>query len=654
MRTGKRLMGLLLALAMAFTLVACGSVQQEQSGAQQEQESVPDAEATYAALLFDTSKVHTVDIAISEADWADLRANPLEKTKYKVDVTIDGETVEQVSFATKGNTSLSSVAEDADSDRYSFKINFGKYVKGQTYHGLNKLNLNNIYADATYMKDYLSYEIFRQAGVDAPLVSYVWLTVNGEDFGLYVAIEDVSESYLERTNDGQGVLYKPESEQFENLGKQPEGDGPFADGQDNAQGQTAENGESAATGQSGQKDGSGKNGMPGKGGFGGQMPTPPNGMNGNNGQMPAMPGGMNGNPSQGMTPPGGTEGNSNMPTPPTGTDGSNQMPTPPDGAAMPGDGQMPNGGAMPGFMGFGGQSNGADLKYTDDEADSYSDIFDNNETDADDGASQRVIAALKALSEGRELETYLDTEEIIRYFAAHNFVLNYDSYTGNMLHNYYLYEKDGKLAMLPWDYNLAFGAFSGGMAEGDATALINTGIDTPLSGATEDARPMWSWIVSDETYLAQYHAVYDQLLTDYFESGEFEKQMDALYEMLLPYVEKDPSAFYTADEFKTAFATLKETCLLRAQSIRAQLDGTLSTKSEEQTAESQIDASGLNIRDMGSQGGGRNGEGGFLGGGWGGQGNFPGGFDPSQWGNGQTPGSPPDATSSATPSAAAS
>ncbi|MBR5943784.1 MAG: CotH kinase family protein, partial [Lachnospiraceae bacterium] len=168
------------------------------------------ATSEYASKLFDTSYVHTINIEISEEDWADLLENPTEKTKYKVNVTIDGETIEEVSFATKGNTSLSSIASDPDSDRYSFKINFGKYVDYQTYSGLDKLNLNNIYADNTYMKDYLSYAIFSAAGVESPLTSYVWVTVNGEDFGLYLAIEDIGESYLDRTADGEGELYKPE------------------------------------------------------------------------------------------------------------------------------------------------------------------------------------------------------------------------------------------------------------------------------------------------------------------------------------------------------------------------------------------------------------------------------------------------------------
>lgn len=75
-----------------------------------------------------------------------------------------------------------------------------------------------------------------------------------------------------------------------------------------------------------------------------------------------------------------------------------------------------------------------------------------------------------------------------------------------MLHNYYLYENDGKLSMLPWDYNLAFGAFAGGGEKGGssgATSLVNTGIDTPLSGSQESDRPMWSWIASSEEYLEQ-------------------------------------------------------------------------------------------------------------------------------------------------------
>ena len=583
----KTIVFLLVFSLLIMSFAACSKY--SDNGSKQDEAS--NAGAAYADKLFDVSFVHTVNITISEDDWTDLQENPTDKTKYHTDITIDGETIKDVSFATKGNTSLTAVAANENSNRYSFKVNFGKYVDGQTYYGLNKLNLNNIYADATYMKDYFSYEIFRQAGVSSPLVSYVWLTINGEDHGLYIAIEDVSESYLERTANGEGELYKPETEQLADMGNggRPDGmpDGEMSTMPDGAAmpdpGANAGNGQNSPPDMQGNTppDGSGEN-----------MPTPSNGaqqpqgnpdFNSNmapNGEMPALPEGET-MPEQGVGMPGG------------------------NGVGIPGE----NGVGMPGENGgFGSDANGADLKYTDDSIDSYSDIFDNDETDADDESKARVIAALKALSTGEDLEDYIDTDEVIRYFAAHNFVLNYDSYTGNMLHNYYLYESNGKLSMLPWDYNLAFGAFAGGGEQGgvsDATDLVNAGIDTPLFGPQESDRPMWSWIASNEEYLEQYHQVYDEFLK-YFESGDFDAEIDRLYEMLLPYVEKDPSAFYTVDEFRTAYGTLKQFCNLRAESIRKQLDGTLSTKTDEQNSADRVDASSVTVSDMGTHDAGKN------------------------------------------------
>ena len=113
------------------------------------------------------------------------------------------------------------------------------------------------------------------------------------------------------------------------------------------------------------------------------------------------------------------------------------------------------------------------------------------------------INALKNLSEQTDLENTVDIEEVIRYFVVHGFLCNGDSYTGSMIHNYYLYEEDGKLSMIPWDYNLAYGTFQ---AE-DADSAVNDPIDTPLS-VTEgsDDRPMFSWITSCDEYLEMYHA----------------------------------------------------------------------------------------------------------------------------------------------------
>lgn len=62
-------------------------------------------------------------------------SNPLKEEYHRADITINGETFYNVGIRTKGNTSLSQVAS-SDSERYSFKVKFDKYVNGQSYYGL--------------------------------------------------------------------------------------------------------------------------------------------------------------------------------------------------------------------------------------------------------------------------------------------------------------------------------------------------------------------------------------------------------------------------------------------------------------------------------------------------------------------------------------
>ncbi len=525
----RRAIPVLLSLTMLMGTTACSNTQGT------------DTDTTdYANALFDDSYVHTIDIQIDDESWADLLANPTDQTKYETTVVIDGNTMENVSFATKGNSSLSQVA-GSDSDRYSFKINFSKFVEDQTYGGLDKLNLQNIFSDATYMKDYLAYEIMRESGVAAPLTSYISVSINGELFGLYLALEDISTSFLERTYGANyGELYKPETEMLGNMGQH-----------DMKNMERPENGEM------------------------------PEGMERPEGTDATQ--GMNDNQNNGLS---------------SQTDVKNSENT---GIRQ----EMKE--RHEGGMGMGGTAKGADLAYTDDEISSYSDIFDNAETDATDEDKARLIASLKQLSTGENLEQCVDVDAVTRYFVAHNFLLNGDSYTGSMLHNYWLYEDDGILTMLPWDYNLAFGGFHMN-GDNDTTSIVNTAIDTPLDEQNVGNRPMWDKLMASDENLQLYHDYFDKLITDYFESGEFENTVSRVSAMIRPYVENDPTAWYTVDEFDTGVDTITQFCLLRAESIRKQLDGTLASTTEAQNDADMVDASTIDLTAMGSQGRGKDGE----------------------------------------------
>ena len=479
---------------------------------------------TYADRLFDTSRVHTIDIIID--DWEGFLSTAQSEEYTVCDVVIDGEAFRTVGIRGKGNTSLSTVAS-MDSDRYSFKLEFDQYDSGGSYYGLDKLSLNNLIQDNTMMKDYLTYRMMNEFGAAAPLCSYVYITVNGEDWGLYLAVEAVEESFLQRNyGTGYGDLYKPDNM---DMGGGRGNGKDFDISQFQSQQETSESATEPEQAQIPEGFGGGRGGR--------------------------IPGGMgNFDPSQqdGFDP--AQQGN---------FDPSQQ-----------------------GGRGFGGgmSSGTTKLQYVDDAPSSYSAIFDSAKTDVTTADQNRLIAALKTLSQGSDPAQAVDAEAVLRYFVVHNFVVNGDSYTGSMVHNYYLYEQGGRLSMIPWDYNLAYGTFMGGSAD----QSVNDDIDSPLSVTGAD-RPMIDWIYASEEYTQLYHQYFREFL-DTVDAQAIIQQAKAL---ISPYVEKDPTRFCTYEEFETGVKTLSAFCDLRSQSVTAQLEGTAAN----------IDTSALNLSDMGSMGG---------------------------------------------------
>lgn len=500
----------------------------------------------YENRLFDTASVHTIDIVME--DW-DGFIDTCENEEYvPCAVVIDGEVYKNVGIRAKGNTSLRNVSA-MGSSRYSFKIEFDQYEKGKSYHGLDKLSLNNLIQDNTYMKDYLSYQMMAAAGAAAPLCSYTYITVNGEEWGLYLAVEGVEESFLKRNYGSQyGELYKPDSV---DMGGGP-GNGREFDFERFREEMPESGGEIPESG--------------------GEIPS---------GAPEMLEGGE-------MKPPD----MSNM-----SDSGSTEPPSVSENEIPKRQG-MTDGGFAGGPMGGMG-SDDVKLIYTDDSYDSYANIFDNAKTDITDIDRDRLIAALKRLNAGEEIADTVDTEAVIRYFVAHNFVCNFDSYTGSMIHNYYLYEKDGQLSMIPWDYNLAFGGFQ---ASGDAGEMVNFPIDDPVSGGELSSRPMLAWIFDHEEYTELYHQYFRTFISEYFDSGYFEEQIDKTIELIAPYVEKDPTKFCTFEEFETGSGALKAFCLLRAESVKGQLDGKIPSTAEgqRQDASALVSADDLSISDMGT------------------------------------------------------
>ncbi len=519
----------------------------------------------YENRLFDNTRVHTIDIVMD--NWDEFINNATSEEYYTAAVVIDGEAYKNVGIRGKGNTSLSNVAS-MNSERYSFKVEFDHYDNSITYHGLDKLSLNNLIQDSTMMKDYLTYTMMNEFGAVAPLCSFVYITVNGEDWGLYLAVEGIEDSFLERNyGTNYGELYKPDSVSF---------GGGRGNGKDFDMDDFMKREESADDSRQGTAIPSRDNLDPSSV-FGGNMPDMgnfdpsqmPEGFVGGN--MPDI-GDFDPSQMQGSMPqmPGKTQGNSNNG----------------DKSSAGGRGDFNFGG----MGGFGMGSSDVKLQYIDNNIDSYSNIWNNAKTDITEADQYRLVESLRKLSNGEQIESVVDVEQVIRYFVVHNYVCNGDSYTGSMIHNYYLYEENGQLAMLPWDYNLAFGTFQGGNGQ----STVNTPIDTPVSGGSGEDRPMWNWILSDESYTEMYHQYFAEFLNNVDVVGI----IDRAYNLIKSYVEKDPTAFYTYEEFEKGVETMREFCTLRSESISIQLENGETTSNM-----SFVDASGLTLSDMGSMGG---------------------------------------------------
>ena len=449
----------------------------------------------YEQALFDTGSILTVDIRMDAADWDDMLQNATAEEYYQCDVEIGGTIFYRVGIRPKGNTSLSAIASDPTTDRYSFKLEFDHYVEGQTCFGLDKLVLNNNYADTTNMKEALIYDMYQYLDADASLYNYAKISVNGEYWGVYLALEAVEDSFLLRNYGAQnGALYKPDSM---NIG--------------------------------------------GRG----------------------APGDFNGE---------------------TMDFGDRDF------------GDMNFGGG-----GFSMGSGGANLNYTDDDLDSYETIWEGEVTKTTKADHKRVVTALKNISQGNDLEAYMDIDNLLRYMAVHIFSVNEDSLSGSMAHNYYLYESGGRLNLIPWDYNLTLGGMG---HSNDADGVVNAAIDNAFS-STE----FFDTLMEDETCHSQYYAYLQQLVSDYINGGGFDAFYTRVRSQIDALVETDPIAFYSYDEYLAAAETLYQVVKLRGQSIQGQLDGTIpSTEAAQQGSDALVDASALDLSVMGYMNNGGGGE----------------------------------------------
>ncbi len=573
LRQGAAALTGLMVLTLTLSLVACSNA------------GLPKAEDAEGSP-FPQDRIATVRIVMTEKDWQSIQKNAGQERYFKADLWYEGEQVPDVAVRTKGLNSLQG-AMQAGSIRYGLKVDINFFNSARNLYGVKKLNFNNGYNDPTLIREVLGYELYEEMGVPTPRYAFTDLWVNDTHLGLYLMVEQVDGVFLERNfSNATGNLYKPEGQASylkwtaqdlpsenttsETAAAEQKAIASINLGGGNLQaiidalepGSIAAS-ENIATSFPGGMQSTGAPGMPPPGG-------PPPGIPPPSGASPGqMPFSDNWTPPPGGLPPGGMSHSENW--------------TPAGGAVQQGEMQFLTRGMQAGSgrdMGPGGRGNLLELMG-----------LKTNENKADHALLFRLLDILNNEPDATfpsEIEKVLDVDEVLRFLAVSTAIVHLDNYTG-MGHNYYLYDNDGRFIIIPWDLNLSFGTYNGGVASDN---ISNFYIDEPTAGPVTE-RPLVARLLSYQPYLDRYHAYLNELIEGPFSTESMDSRIDELGEFIRPYVEKDELKFYSMEQFEKSLSAditagnrtggggmmnppgLKEFIAERNDSIAKQLNGEL-------------------------------------------------------------------------------
>ena len=83
-------------------------------------------------------------------------------------------------------------------DRPGLTLNFNRAAKGQKFHGLEKLHLNNSVQDGSLMNEMICADLYLAAGVPTARATHAVVQINNRKLGLYVLKEGYDEEFLKR------------------------------------------------------------------------------------------------------------------------------------------------------------------------------------------------------------------------------------------------------------------------------------------------------------------------------------------------------------------------------------------------------------------------------------------------------------------------
>jgi spore coat protein CotH len=154
-----------------------------------------------AADLFQSERLHEINLEMDPGDWATLRERYQLNDWYWCRINWNGVSA-KAAMRSRGNGSRNPL-------KPGLRISFKRSTDSGPFLGLETLVLNNMLQDSTLTKNALAYPLFAKMGLPAPRISHARVSINGEFWGLYQVVEEVELPYvLHRLGENNGHLYE--------------------------------------------------------------------------------------------------------------------------------------------------------------------------------------------------------------------------------------------------------------------------------------------------------------------------------------------------------------------------------------------------------------------------------------------------------------
>ena len=167
-----------------------------------------------SADLFGISKIPTFDLYLPADAWESLKVHARDEQYVQAQVCFERKAVGLVGLRFKGSYGSLYNCFDANGNntcrKLGMKIKFDEYNQELRLFGLKRLNFQGYHYDNSYMKERLSYDLYRAMDIVAPRASWALLRVNDEPQGLFGMVEEIDGRFTKSRwpSNGDGNLYK--------------------------------------------------------------------------------------------------------------------------------------------------------------------------------------------------------------------------------------------------------------------------------------------------------------------------------------------------------------------------------------------------------------------------------------------------------------